>query len=377
MATRVVDEREHRRGLVLGLTLAEVLLLLLFLVMLALSIPLMTHDEAGKPPESPITLRDEVERLRRMVDQLTGGRPPSEVQQKLKTLADLEKELAGSKLTIAQLKDQVSVLKSHLGSSSDLEALKTLLQEATRINPDDPPTSLRQASALLKAINSLKPTDANRLSPTLQDELVGALNRAKEINPLDPVTALKKRLEIDEVALSNAQSRGKHDWPPIITLSEADGCFFKTGSAEIDDCLRAKLRDTVPLLVQRARDYDVDVIEVIGHTDEQPIVQRPSNLDFSLLSVVKGTGFVSTLIPADNAGLGIARAVAVVRALLNDPNMGPYRILPLSGGQLIGTDERLTKGVQGDIKERRRIEIRLRRSQPAAPRSVSLGTTGR
>jgi OmpA family len=149
-------------------------------------------------------------------------------------------------------------------------------------------------------------------------------------------------LEIDEVALSNAQSRGKHDWPPIITLSEADGCFFKTGSAEIDDCLRAKLRDTVPLLVQRARDYDVDVIEVIGHTDEQPIVQRPSNLDFSLLSVVKGTGFVSTLIPADNAGLGIARAVAVVRALLNDPNMGPYRILPLSGGQLIGTDERLT-----------------------------------
>lgn len=31
------DEREHRRGLVLGLTMAEVLLLLLFLLLLALA----------------------------------------------------------------------------------------------------------------------------------------------------------------------------------------------------------------------------------------------------------------------------------------------------------------------------------------------------
>jgi hypothetical protein len=38
MAVRVVDEREHRRGLILGLTLAEVLLLILFLVMLTFSI---------------------------------------------------------------------------------------------------------------------------------------------------------------------------------------------------------------------------------------------------------------------------------------------------------------------------------------------------
>src|SRR5262245_12281792 len=197
MATRVVDEREHRRGLVLGLTLAEVLLLLLFLVMLALSVPLMAHDEAGKAPESPSALNDEVERLRRLVDQLTGGKPPSEVQQKLKTLADLEKELAGSKLTIGQLKDQISVLKSHLGTSSDVEALKTLLQEATRINPDDPPASLRRASALLKLAKSMKHADANRLTPALQDEaqlreLVEALKRANEINPVDPVIALKK-----------------------------------------------------------------------------------------------------------------------------------------------------------------------------------------
>ena len=37
MASRTADEREQRRGLILGLTLAEVLLLLLFLLLLVLS----------------------------------------------------------------------------------------------------------------------------------------------------------------------------------------------------------------------------------------------------------------------------------------------------------------------------------------------------
>jgi Tfp pilus assembly protein PilV len=37
MSLRIADEREQRRGLVLGLTLAEVLLLLLFLLLLALA----------------------------------------------------------------------------------------------------------------------------------------------------------------------------------------------------------------------------------------------------------------------------------------------------------------------------------------------------
>src|SRR5262249_27700726 len=161
------------------------------------------------------------------------------------------------------------------------------------------------------------------------------------INPRDPVAALKKRLSPDEDAFKNlslagilskdptlpkdpkemidlinagrsAQSRGDHNWPPIISLSEADGYFFKVGSAELDDTFKARLRDKIiPRLIELAHEYKVDVIEVIGHTDEQPIVQRSSNLDISLLGVLKGNGGVQTLIPADNAGLGIARAVAV------------------------------------------------------------------
>src|SRR5262249_22574521 len=186
MATRVVDEREHRRGLVLGLTLAEVLLLLLFLVMLAFSIPLTTRDKSSDPQQSASALRHEVERLKRLVDQLTGGKPPNEVLQKLKALGELEKELASSKLTIAELKERLAGLKPYLASSSDLDALRTWLQEVTRINPDDPPASLRRASAFLRAVaKSAKPDDADRLTSILRDEarlrdLMSVLKRAEE-----------------------------------------------------------------------------------------------------------------------------------------------------------------------------------------------------
>jgi hypothetical protein len=100
---------------------------------------------------------------------------------------------------------------------------------------------------------------------------------------------------------------------------------------------------------------------VIGHTDEQKIAARASNLDWFLLDVINNTGKVSALIPADNAGLGLARAVAVVRILKADARMKDYTILPLSGGQLINVDDTMTAGGGGDEKERRRIEIRLRR----------------
>jgi hypothetical protein len=74
---------------------------------------------------------------------------------------------------------------------------------------------------------------------------------------------------------------------------------------------------------------------------------------------------VSSLVPADNAGLGLARAVSVVSVLRHDPRLANYKLIPLSGAQLVNTDETLaTQGAHGDIPQRRRIEIRLRKSAP-------------
>jgi hypothetical protein len=79
--------------------------------------------------------------------------------------------------------------------------------------------------------------------------------------------------------------------------------------------------------------------------------------------VTLGGGDAGVLQWADNAGLGLARAVAVVKVLSSDPRLRTFRVLPLSGAQLIDTDDRLTRwDGQGDVRKRRRIEIRMRKS---------------
>ena len=126
-------------------------------------------------------------------------------------------------------------------------------------------------------------------------------------------------------------------------------------------------RRSVPKILQIAAQYpDVDIIEVVGHTDEQTIRRRYSNLDNTLIDVLK-VGNVSSLVPADNAGLGMSRAVAVVTQLLQENRLEQRfsRILPMSGAQLIQVDETLSHGSLGDVKERRRIEIRLRKYEKA------------
>jgi hypothetical protein len=162
---------------------------------------------------------------------------------------------------------------------------------------------------------------------------------------------------------------GTHDWPPIINLSEAGGYNFDSGSAVLSaqfiDVLGGQVIDQ---LMKTLDQYDVDVIEVIGHTDEQPIAARASNLDEMLPRVMANGADIQDLIAADNAGLGLARAVSVARILSADERLAGYTILPLSAAQLIETGDRLTRWTSGgSVKERRRIEIRVRGRNTQVP----------
>ena len=65
-------------------------------------------------------------------------------------------------------------------------------------------------------------------------------------------------------------------------------------------------------LLQIAESFDVDVIEVIGHTDEQPVTNRVSNLDRHLSSVTLGGADAGVLQWADNAGLGLAAIAPII-----------------------------------------------------------------
>lgn len=158
------------------------------------------------------------------------------------------------------------------------------------------------------------------------------------------------------------RGRGEHNWPPIIRFREADGEFFALGRAEITEGLAQKIKREIPTLLKQIEEYKVNVIEVIGHTDEQPVQGTTSNLDFIALKVVNEGVPAAQIVVTDNAGLGLARALAVVRVLRSDKRLDGVTILPLSAAQLTDTTGKLSDGKSaGDVKERRRIEIRLRR----------------
>ncbi|WP_292329070.1 OmpA family protein [Mesorhizobium sp.] len=162
--------------------------------------------------------------------------------------------------------------------------------------------------------------------------------------------------ELDET------TRQPKDLPPIINLSAAKGYSFEVSSAELKPAFKAKLEGAIAKqIAEIVSKYDVDVVEVIGHTDEQRL-SRQSNMDFVLGRVLSGDESVSRMEPGDNAGLGLARAISVASVLKK--KLGALNILPMSGGQLILPDDRLTDGAQsGDAPARWRIEIRVRKSK--------------
>jgi flagellar motor protein MotB len=333
----------YRQGLVLGLTMAEILLLLVFCLLIAVAVALMKQraelDKAGariRQLEAAVASKqaviDIVRRnpmLAEVLDRAAASARPREIDEFWRKL--VERNEIVTKLE----RDGVSlaVLQQSDGTAAKL---LQLMQEGA--DPD----KLARGAALVSAV----------------DAVAAERNMAK-LAPQEIVTLIEKSL-----AKPNPPTDGGHHWPPIINLSEADGYFFAVGSAELTPDFAADLRGlVVDRLLEIADSFDVDVIEVIGHTDEQPITSRISNLDRRLSSVTLGDSPVSSLQWADNAGLGLARALAVVEVLSADPRLHNFRILPLSAAQLIDVDGRLTHwDDRGDVRARRRIEIRMRKS---------------
>lgn len=294
------DVKTYRQGMVLGLTMAEIMLLLVFCLLLALAAALALGEE-----------------------KLLGAKDD---------VRDLER-------TIAQLLEENDRLREALASQ----------------NPDEDWRHLVEAAAG----HGLTLEDVLELVPLIAD-----LDETLVAQGIDPSALTTEQLAAAIAAglAKDGGQDGAHDWPPIINLSEAGGFNFDTGSAVLSQQFEALLSDQViDELAEILQNYDVDIIEVIGHTDEQPISSRYSNLDEMLPQVMAGASDIRALVAGDNAGLGLARAVSVARVLRADERLSGYTILPLSGAQLIENDDRLTDWTSGgDVRERRRIEIRVR-----------------
>jgi len=328
----------YRQGLVLGLTMAEIMLLFVFCLLIAMAAFLRNEHSATEAAETMLK------------KERAAGAADHQLVEKLKKGSRLTELLQGALGTnnsaavdefwrdLVESRDVASAAKDAGLTAADLRErgkdFKTFGTKGISVA-----TALRDAKITASAEK--------------------ALGRTAAVTPEEVGSAIERGLA--------TQVRAGHQWPPIITLSDTDGQFFKSGSAELNPDFRQKLIDTEPTILRRMKEFDVDVIEVVGHTDERPVGVHQSTLDRDLLPVLKNETEIAGLVSADNAGLGLARAVSVVSVLRQNKDLAAYKILPLSGGQLIDTNETLAiVGTGGDVAERRRIEIRLRKANPSA-----------
>jgi len=344
----IIDRQNssYRQGLVLGLTMAELMLLLVFCLLIAVGVSLASErakrDDALNRLRQAETAAAANDRLVQTVNKNASLAELIQRTAKLTSQGEIDdfwRKLVDSNDVVAKMERQGVSLATLKEESDDLARLRQLTREG--IDPD----KIARSAALAAAIDSV--IADKKLGDMTPQEIAALLDKGLAAKPAD-----------------GGDRRKGHNWPPIINLSEAAGYYFATGSAELTPNFATELRTVVvDRLLEIADSYDVDVIEVIGHTDEQPVNSRASNLDRTLSSVTSGGSGAGVLQWADNAGLGLARALSVVERLSADPRLRGFRIQPLSAAQLIGIDGRITRwDGQGDVPERRRIEIRMRKS---------------
>jgi flagellar motor protein MotB len=347
MSGQIVGQRSsYQRGLVLGLTMAEIMILLVFCLLIAMATFLKREETRRIAAEQ--ALEQQVAQNERTRDVVTTLKKSAALAEKFERLSGLSDPKAIDQYW-RELVDSRTVVNEIEKSGMSV-------------------TQLREGIANVAALRA----SGIDVDQAIRDsDLVAAIDRAMT-RPGEPQVTTQAILETIARGMAPAVSTG-HQWPPIIRMSEADGFFFKSGSAELSPTFHDALVDETPFeILKYIHKYDVDVIEVVGHTDERPIGgHQYSNLDRDLLSVLNNTAGVGSLTPADNAGLGLARAVAVVSVLRQSPLLAGYKLIPLSGAQLVNTDETLAiTGSSANVQERRRIEIRLRKSAPNDAASV-------
>lgn len=325
------EQKGYNRGLILGLTMAESMLLLVFCLLLVAAA--IISAERQKTADA----------LRKL----------EIIQAELKTVKD---DLSSERLEKSDLEKKVEAMLARIA------ALTGSASQAAEIE--------QEWRELVDARDALGRYKEQGLSP----DQIADLKRIIEVLenaglPSKDAPALQQRLD-ELLAAEGIQEASKpHEWPPIINLSEAGGYFFRSGSAELAPEFETKLSGSIAdQIAESLERYQVDIIEVIGHTDEQPISRTGSNFDQSVIDVVDGRKPVTAIVPADNAGLGMARAIAVANVLKRDPKLAGASVLPMSGAQLVLPGDTMTTGQAGDVESRRRIEIRIRRKEvPATP----------
>ena len=365
----------YRRGVIFGLTMAEVLLLLIFCLLLFLKLINDRMEEAEKKRDE---LKDKNVELEKSV---------SDLQEDLTVLesylATTEPQSNQSDF-VQQISQSASLLE--VFDPEKTSELTTLLKEDPRalekikIATDDQwaelttKTQFNVSEELYQTLSALNEEQvqnlmsnadiaANTPPSALQDMTSKPAPPTPDESYRNELAAQVTIDELEKLAAGRMTEEG-NNWPPIISLPDAENFSFEVGSAKLTDGFKVQLRSNIAdQILETLQQYDADVIEVIGHTDLQRMRQeiRTTNLDAEALRFFTSDNDF-TLRAKDNAGLGYARALSVTKQLKNIPELSDYTILPYSGAQLISPDETINLNPdQFDSSQLRRIEIRVRR----------------
>ncbi len=230
----------------------------------------------------------------------------------------------------------------------------------------------------LVSISSMRETEEALRQQLLrtQIDLTSAQNRASLAeSQVAPLAAQNQALAAQNQALAAQtqtlqgqlqQEMATPKAPPIIVIRDTGAYQFSSGSAQLPDALETYVRNQlVPQIEANAAAYNINVIEIIGHTDGQPNNAGSSNLDRSLPQVAAGTTQVNQLVPGSNADLGLMRALAVVQILQTiqrtEGKLQGLQFRPYSAAQLVSPTGDFGNVNPNPDETRRRIEIRFTR----------------
>jgi outer membrane protein OmpA-like peptidoglycan-associated protein len=168
----------------------------------------------------------------------------------------------------------------------------------------------------------------------------------------------KKKVELAETKIKDF----KKQETPIINIPATSRYQFEPKKAELPSSLASALsNELAPQIDSIVREYKVDVVEVVGHTDGQELGKSFSNLDVNLEKVAIGEQDIGSLSPGSNADLGLMRALSVIQALQKNPKLKNLKFRAYSSAQLTLPNGEFAPVNRESDPTRRRIEIRFTR----------------
>ena len=419
LSTLSNDNEGYRRGSVFGFTLAEILLLLIFCILLFYKI----NDDRQK--ESENVLRATINKLNYSLYEINAVKHSEFITQLIVSAQSLENtnpqkaaqflnNLNGDANYLNQmqlatafdwyrLQNQAQEAIAKSTHSEFISQLITSAQSLENTNPQKAEQFLNNLNDESNYLNQLQLSTADewvelttQAQRSVSEEIFSTLSQldetqtnnllqnvelatnftaseleqmtTKQANEVDPEKAVMinqvSKEQLEKLIAGELVEEGKN-WPPIISLSEARNYSFQVGSAyltaEFKEQIKGGIANQVLSLLE---EYEADVIEVIGHTDLQPMREdRKTNLDDYSIQFLQDDDEIA-LRAKDNAGLGYARALSVAKELMRVPALAEYTILPYSAAQVITPDETLNDGsLNIESSQLRRIEIRVRRKQ--------------